>query len=74
MRNQFNLKVISLIFSIIFSTHAMSAEKILPLPKPTPDKETITKTAKKKNIYPQKKPKLKEEKTELQESETITES
>jgi len=45
-----------LIFSISFALEIYAAEKILPLPKPTVDQEVKKKTAKKKEIYPKKKP------------------
>ncbi len=47
---------------MIFSSKSAAADRILPLPKPTIDKETKDKTAKKKLIYPQKKPITTEEK------------
>ena len=58
MKKQDKLKVIFLIFTIIFTSQATAADRILPLPKPTPDKETKIKTAQKKHIYPEKKPTL----------------
>ena len=56
MRNLHKLKVIFLIFTIIFTSQAVAADRILPIPKPNPDKETKIKTAQKKRIYPEKKP------------------
>ena len=55
MKNQSKLKVIFLIFTIIFTLDVAVADQILPVPKPTPDQETKIKTAQKKNIYPEKK-------------------
>jgi soluble lytic murein transglycosylase len=56
MKNQLKLYVIILIFSIFLPSQAVAADRILPIPKPTVDQETKEKTAKKKEIYPQKKP------------------
>ena len=56
MKNLLKLNVIILMFSIIFTSQAVAAERILPVPKPTVDQETKKETAKKKEIYPQKKP------------------
>jgi len=56
MKNRLKLNVIILVFSILFTSQAVAADRILPIPKPTVDQETKEKTAKKKEIYPQKKP------------------
>ena len=71
MKNQGKLKVIFLIFTIIFALEVAVADTILPVPKPTPDQETKIKTAQKKNIYPEKKPTLRKEKVEVTESKEI---
>ncbi|RUA19576.1 MAG: lytic transglycosylase domain-containing protein, partial [Alphaproteobacteria bacterium] len=71
MKNLLLLKVIFLIFTIIFTSQAVAADRILPIPKPTPDKETKIKTAQKKRIFPEKKPTLKKEKVEVTESKEI---
>ena len=71
MKNLFKLKVIFLIFTIILAAKAIAAEQILPMPKPTPDKETKIKAAQKKYIYPKKKPTL-QKKIEVVESKKIT--
>ncbi len=73
MKNLRKLKVIFLIFAIIFTSKAIAADLILPIPKPTPDKETKIKAAQKKYIYPEKKPTLKKKKIEVTESEEISE-
>ena len=57
MKNLTKLNVIFLAFFIIFSSQSIAADRILPIPKPTVDQETKIITAKKKEIYPQKKPK-----------------
>jgi len=56
MKNLLKLSIIFLAFSIIFSSKSIAADRILPLPKPKVDEETKTITAKKKEIYPKKKP------------------
>ena len=55
MRNCIKLKLIISAFLISFISNSF-AEQILPLPKPSVDQETKAKTAKKKEIYPEKKP------------------
>ena len=55
MKNLLKLNIIFLAFFIIFSPKSVAADRILPLPKPTVDEETKIITAKKKEIYPQKK-------------------
>ena len=67
MKNIVTLKVILLVFSVILSSESIAAEQILPLPKPTVDEKTKIKALKKKEIYPQKKPKeaKKEKKIEI---------
>ena len=62
MKNLIKLNVIFLVFFIIFSSHSIAADQILPIPKPTPDKETKAKSAEKKLIYPQKKTNIKKKK------------
>jgi len=37
MNNLLKLKVVFLIFAIIFTTQVTAADRILPIPKPTPD-------------------------------------
>ena len=68
MKNLIKLNVIFLAFFIIFSSQSIAAERILPIQKPTVDQETKIITAKKKEIYPQKKPSKKSEQTEKQEA------
>ena len=48
MKNLHKLKVIFLIFTIIFIADATAADRILPIPKPTPDEETKVKISQKK--------------------------
>ena len=56
MKNLSKLIVIFLALFIIFSTKSIAADRILPLSKPSVDEEAKTITAKKKIIYPKKKP------------------
>ena len=74
MRNLLKLNVIILMFSIIFASQTLAGDRILPIPKPTVDQETKKKTAKKKEIYPQKKPSKKAEKIEEAEEKQIIET
>ena len=63
MKNIIKINLIFLVIFIIFSSKSIAADNILPLPKPTLDKETTEIIAKKKLIYPRKKPD--EEKEEI---------
>ncbi len=54
MKNLLKLKVILLVFTIIFTSQVIAEDRILPIPKPTPDKETKIKTAKKNKSTPKK--------------------
>ena len=56
MKNLAKLKVILLAFIIVFTSSVVAEDKILPLPKPSIDQDIKIKTAKKKEIYPEKKP------------------
>ena len=69
MINFLSLNIIFLTFLIIFSSKSIAAEQILPLSKPTVDQKTKIITAKKKEIYPQKKPKRKKEKISITETQ-----
>jgi len=71
MKNLVKLKVILLVFSVIFTSTSIAADRIIPLPKPAIDKETLEKTAKKKEIYPKKKPKEKKVIASSDESKDI---
>ena len=55
MRKMLKLKVIILIFSIIFGSKSVAADRILPVLKPSVDQEIKKETAKKKLYIPQKK-------------------
>ena len=56
MKNLLKLKVIILILSIFFASHTLAEIRLLPVPKPNVDEKIKKETAKKKEIYPQKKP------------------
>ena len=56
MKNLIKVKVFLLVFTIFFSSQSIAANQIFPQPKPLVDEDTKAKTAKKKEIYPQKKP------------------
>jgi len=78
MKNRLKLNVIILISSIFLTSQTVAADRILPIPKPTVDQEAKEKTAKKKEIYPQKKPTKETEKIPTEEikitAETLEES
>ena len=69
MKNLIKLNAIFLAFFIIFPSQSIAADRILPLPKPTVDQETKISTAKKKEIYPEKKPVTKKEKVTTAETQ-----
>jgi len=71
MKNLIKLNVFFLAFFIIFSSQSIAADRILPIPKPTVDQETKIITAKKKEIYPQKKPKTEKVTVEESQEETV---
>ena len=54
MKNLIKLKVILLVFTMIFTSPTLAGDKILPMAKPSVDEEMKIKTAKKKEIYPKK--------------------
>ena len=78
MKNRFKLNVIILISSIFLTSQTVAADRILPIPKPTVDQEAKEKTAKKKEIYPQKRQTKETEKIPTEEikitAETLEES
>ena len=71
MRKLTKLKVVFLVIFAVFTSQSIAEDSILPQPKPIVDQETKIKTAKKKEIYPQKKPssKKKIETSEVKEDE-----
>ena len=73
MRILVKLKVLILLFSIIFISKLAAGERILPLKKPVVDEATKVESAKKKGIYPQKKPESKKEIKANEKDEKITE-
>jgi len=72
MKNLVKVIVIFSVFFVISSVEAFSAEPILPLPKPKVDEETKNITAKKKRIYPEKKPIDKKKETTTSEVSEVT--
>ena len=68
MRNLIKFKVILLAFAVFFTSILIAAEPLLPIPKPSIDKETKIKTSKKKIIYPKKKPEDKSEEKQIESS------
>ena len=76
MKNLIKLKVILLLFYIVFTSHLLAADPIVPLPKPIVDEKTKTEVSKKKLLLPQKKPASIEKKVEIettQDTEVISE-
>ena len=58
MKNFTRFNIIILAFFLVISSKSIAADRIYPLPKPLVDKEIKKNTAKKKEIYPQQKPKI----------------
>jgi len=67
MKYLLKVKVFFLIFCIIFNTEALAKDRLLPIPKPSVDEAIKIQTAKKKEIYPKKKPSKKILKSDTQE-------
>ena len=61
MKNFNKHKLFFLTIFMFISTQSITAESIIPLPKPTVDQEAKKNVAKKKEIYPKKKPQIKKE-------------
>jgi len=58
MKNFTRFNIIILAFFLVIPSKSIAADRIYPLPKPLVDKEIKKNTAKKKEIYPQQKPKI----------------
>jgi len=71
MKNFIKINVIFLTISLVFSSLSLAADRILPIPKPSVEEEVKKTTAKKKEIYPEKKPKIKEEEEKAEETQII---
>ena len=71
MRNLVKLKVILLAFIIITASTSYAADRILPQAKPKVDEETKIKTAKKKEIYPKKKPEIEKKTNQVENGQEI---
>ena len=67
MKNFIKINVIFLTIFAIFSSTSLAADRILPIPKPAVEEEVKKTTAKKKEIYPKKKPVTKKEIEQAQE-------
>ena len=74
MKKLTELKVIFLTFFMFICAESITADQILPPPKPTIDKETKITITKKKNIYPAKKPNLKKENIKTNVDNVIAQS
>ena len=71
MKNLYNHNVFILVLAIFFASSSLAGEKILPSPKPKPSEEIKINTAKKKAIYPKKKPTSKIADGTIEKSEEI---
>ena len=69
MKNLCKLNVVPLIFSVFLVSQVVTAEPILPKSKPFIDQKTKIITAKKKGIYPEKKPQIIKKKTIITKAE-----
>jgi len=69
MKNIIKINVFFLVIYIIFSSQSIAVENILPLPKPTIDKDTKEIIAKKKIIYPKERPSKKVEEISVESTE-----
>ena len=74
MRKIIKLNTYLLVFIIIFSTQSIAGNQILPIPKPSLDKDIKKIVAKKKEIYPQRKPDSEKEETISSEAEVKEEA
>ena len=66
MKNFIKISVTFLTIFVIFPITSLAKEQILPLPKPSVTEDIKKTTAEKKNIYPKKKPKTKNEDKETE--------
>ena len=74
MKDFIKISTIFITIFVIFSSSSKADDQILPLPKPMVDEEVKKITAKKKEIYPQKKPKNKEELEQIEEIQKVEDS
>ena len=74
MKKHIKHSVIFLVIYMFFASHSIAAELVIHEKKPIIDKETKIKISKKKQIYPEKKPLKKIEKTESLEKKKIKET
>ena len=71
MKNFIKIYVIFLTIFAIFSSTSLAADRILPIPKPTVEEEVKKTTARKKEIYPKKKPVSKEDEKVIEQVQEI---
>ena len=64
MKKLTKIKLIFLTILTIFCTQSIAADRIIPIPKPSMDLETKKKISKNIEIYPQKKPLIRQAETE----------
>ena len=69
MKNLRKLYVVPLLFSVFLVSQVVAAESLLPKSKPVIDHNTKIVTAKKKVIYPEKKPQMIKKKTKIAKTE-----
>lgn len=74
MKILIKISVIFLTIFAIYSSPSSAADNILPIPKPTVGEEIKKTTAKKKEIYPKKKPVTKKEEKEIEQAQKVVES
>ena len=74
MKNLVKLKVILIAFVIFITSSSYAAERILPKAKPSVDQEVKAKTAKKKEIYPKKKPETKIKSDDVDTNQEVVKS
>ena len=69
MKNLRKLYVVPLLFFVFLVSQVVTAESLLPKSKPVIDQKTKIVTARKKVIYPEKKPQMIKKKTKIAKTE-----
>ncbi len=69
MKNLRKLYVVPLLFSVFLVSQVVTAKSLLPKSKPVIDQKTKIDTARKKVIYPEKKPQMIKKKTKIAKTE-----
>ena len=72
MQNFIKHKVLILLILSVFASYSVAAELLLPKPKPLVDEEIKSIISKKKEIYPQKKPRKESDKLEVEADVELT--